>query len=150
MDAVKVIKKHGSPGGLPTITAYVDENAPGEAQAVSLYLHQVKTANYIILVYSSSKTVFTTATFAKWLYDNGFNTNAKLYDCVVPAAVPSVSSGQVQYYLIKGAYSTNGTVSSIRAKGYKLSVSSNTLSITESSDSDLSVTVSGDTVTKII
>ena len=31
MDAVKIIKKHGSPGGLPVITAYVDENAPGEA-----------------------------------------------------------------------------------------------------------------------
>ena len=150
MDAVKIIKKHGSPGGVPTITAYVDENAPGEAQATSLYLHQIKASNYIFHLYSSSDTPFTTGTFAAWLKNNGFNSNTKLFSCVVPASVPSVSSGQVQYYLLKGAYSTNGTVTSLRVKGYKLSVSSNTLSITESSDSDQSITVSSDTVTKVI
>lgn len=32
MDAVKIIKKHGSPGGLPVITAYVADNAPGESE----------------------------------------------------------------------------------------------------------------------
>lgn len=32
MDAVKIIKKHGEPGGLPVITAYVADNAPGESE----------------------------------------------------------------------------------------------------------------------
>lgn len=30
MDAIKVIKKHGQPGGLPVMTVYVDPEAPGE------------------------------------------------------------------------------------------------------------------------
>lgn len=38
MDSIKIIKKHGQPGGMPVATVYVDDDAPGESK--DLYLHR--------------------------------------------------------------------------------------------------------------
>ena len=65
MDSIKVIKKHGQPGGLPTVTVYVDADAPGESSdPVPKYLHTIRagdassTSNLIYIV-SDSETPFT-------------------------------------------------------------------------------------------
>lgn len=36
MDAIKIIKKHGEPGGLPVMTAYISADAPGEVPASAI------------------------------------------------------------------------------------------------------------------
>lgn len=73
MDSIKIIKKHGSPGGLPVVTAYVDENAPGEAEK-KLYLHNISmgTFGHTIDIISNDSTPFSYTTLNKWLKDNGY------------------------------------------------------------------------------
>lgn len=79
MDAIKIIKKHGTPGGLPVVTVYVDADAPGEAQASEpLYVHEIQAGAMKAQVVTKDSTAYTMTTFVKWLQDNNHDATHSL------------------------------------------------------------------------
>lgn len=72
MDSIKIIKKHGQPGGLPVVTVYVDEEAPGETKA--LYEHIICTGSIAVMaIITESGTAFTADSLADLLVASGFD-----------------------------------------------------------------------------
>lgn len=129
MDSMKLIKKHGNPGGLPVMTVYIDADAPGEAHAVK-YLHSVDLSDRcIVTVVTEDSTPFTLETFAKWLYDNNY-TNASgkpPYKATGVYLSHDTAASSITFYTIMGVYSSNGTA-------IKLQTSTRTVSFDSEND----------------
>ena len=109
MDSIKVIKKHGQPGGIPVVTVYVDEDAPGEYTAVKKYLHTITLdAVCTVIIINESSTAFTKATFAKWLYDNNYKSAGAVYKVTGNSITVNVE-GNMVFDTMQGMYSNNET-----------------------------------------
>lgn len=134
MDAFKIIKKHGVPAGVPVITAYVDPDAPGEAQPLTLYQHIITYGDNMVIINNNSSTLFTLNTFAKWLYDNNYKsaTNAKSY-YVIPH-YDSITTANNTFTIIKhlGFFSDNGSRIYIATVKSTITFSDNTFSKVDS------------------
>lgn len=74
MFTVKVIKKHGVPYGTPEVLAYVDPDAPGEAD-ITLYQHNISFSTAVITLITTDSTPFTAATLAGFLKNKGFSSD---------------------------------------------------------------------------
>lgn len=113
MDSMKLIKKHGSPGGLPVMTVYIDADAPGEAhEVVKKYLHSIDISDRcVVTVVTEDSTPFTLETFAKWLYDNGYtySLGKPLYKATGVYLSHDQNNTTITFYTIMGVYSSNGT-----------------------------------------
>lgn len=149
MFTVKVIKKHGVPYGTPEVLAYVDPDAPGETEK-EYFLHSIRISTYVITVITDDNTAFTQDTFAKWLYDNAFNSDNNLYRQIVSQSVPTANAaGEITYYIPLGVCSSNGTSISFRVKPYKLITDGTKLTINEQSITYLPVATFTDVITKL-
>ena len=147
MDSIKIIKKHGQPGGLPVLTVYVDEDAPGEGQ--KLYQHRItrnQSGNsWAVVIVSTDATPFTGATFAKWLYDKGFIS----YGGGLPIQQLEVNTNNGTLQNQEALFSANGTYISVRYTSYTPSITDNTLTYTTESTTALT-SVIYDTVFEIL
>lgn len=127
MDAMKVIKKHGAPGGLPVVTIYVDADAPGEDR--TLYEHHISVTNYgeVLCLISDSSTPLDASTLNTILKDAGYAS----YSTALPITT-SIRMLTNKIYHGVGIYGTTNTL--------YITTVTDTLSISEGSITSSSAT----------
>ena len=128
MDSMKLIKKHGSPGGLPVMTVYIDADAPGEVDTLQLYEHYITLNRWThCVIVTRESTPFTLSTLAKWLYDNGKIAAGadKSIPCfnVFEASVPTTADNTFTLKKSREVYSTDGTNVKMYEDDYKITYS---------------------------
>ena len=133
MDAVKVIKKHGTPGGIPTITAYIDESAPGELPAYSdsdngktltidsgvpkwvaggviLFEHHITIAgqgfSVHFIIVSNNAGAYTYTSLSNWMRMTGLVDSSKIISC----SGSWLDSQNVRLYIAQGLYANSSNV----------------------------------------
>lgn len=147
MDSIKVIKKHGQPGGIPVITVYVDEEAPGEVN--DIYFHFIVTGLFSFGIFTEDAEPYTTASFAKWLYDHGY-TNATASNKRFPLTTTWESHSANKLTLVRagGLASSNGTSIQVGTSSTDVSIVDGVLSFTTPTGQS-STTISNDIVYKL-
>lgn len=133
MDAIKVIKKHGVPAGVPVITVYVDPNAPGER--VTMYGHRITTPGFNLYIITSTSEPFTTASFAKYLYDRGFRDDSTIM-AINKTTFSQSGENKVRQQTLLGIFSNNGTQLKQSIKNEYLSVNTNILVLSDATISE--------------
>lgn len=141
MDAYKIIKKHGVPAGVPVVTVYVDEDAVGEYSP--RFNHHISLADIVIDIITSDATPFTTATFAKWLFDNGYKIPGSSSGRYPVSNVYCYTSNNIMYIeQLKGIASSNGTAIIYYRTTFTISLGESALNITETSGQSSTIVTS--------
>ena len=132
MDSIKIIKKHGQPGGMPVVTVYVDEDAPGETKPI--YRHRItrtkSSYSWSIDIFNDDPTAFTAASLAKWLKDNGY-TSYGVSGYPIQQIVINYANGSLQTQ--ETLFSSNGTTISMRVTTYSPVINESALTYTQES-----------------
>lgn len=117
MDSIKIIKKHGQPGGLPVVTVYVDENAPGETDS-TLYAHYIKDAGgCLITIISKDNTPFTAVSLGSFLYENGINSADNAIWFPTSPQFSNTAEG-VRYTYRNKIWGTSGASSNLKTENF--------------------------------
>lgn len=132
MDSIKIIKKHGQPGGLPTVTVYVAEDAPGEfGGEVELYLHQLTMPTTSpfgsINIISKDKTPWVRADLVAFLKDNNYTSTSSAFT-LAPFSTAVVNSNKIRTAVsIYYKESTNKVI--FRSREFSFNIVDNAISI---------------------
>lgn len=130
------------------MTVYIDADAPGEAQEVKLYQHNILlSTGGVLSIVTKDSTPFTSDSFKDFLHNNNFVVSSTLdYSyCTAPSLA---SAGIVSFYVYSHLWEASDKIYSTRREA-TLTIADGALSLSPGVGSNKVITVNKDTVISI-
>lgn len=127
MDSVKIIKKYGQPSGVPVITAYVDEDAPGEAgQERKLYQHVITVKDCSFTIINDDSKPWTLEKLKEFLILYGY-----IETTLLPTTPYIYTSGSRDIFIHQGLNVNQEGMIRVRERQFQFQIVSSSINIIE-------------------